>query len=184
MWGAWERSARSFLLPHSFPVNWVSNSAYQNLSHENYWLFANTKPWVNFLFKCHQNTIYQLNEGVENNRLLFFFLASRLKNVKNYSITTGKYVIVKYGKAGVVVVVVCVLCIIKLNAFKWYLPCGPATLVHDVLQPEQEHSSSFGFASFRSIDTTTALVLLGRAECPSLVQRDPGRYVAADHQMV
>lgn len=37
---------------------------------------------VNFSFKCHQDNIYQLNYGAANNRLLFFFLASRLENVK------------------------------------------------------------------------------------------------------
>lgn len=106
-----------------------------------------------------------------------FFLAGRLKNVKNDIIVTGKYAIVKYGNKGLV------LCIRNLNAFKWYLPCGPATLQCGVPQPEQ-HSSSFGSASFCSIATATAFLLPGRAECHSLVQRQLVESVAADHQMV
>lgn len=37
---------------------------------------------LNSIFKCHWGIIYQLNYGIENNRLLFFFLASRLENAK------------------------------------------------------------------------------------------------------
>lgn len=37
---------------------------------------------LNSIFECHQGIIYQLNYGIENNRRLFSFLASRLENVK------------------------------------------------------------------------------------------------------